>query len=81
MEGTNEQFMPGDLVHYIGSAGEVENGIVKSTPPESLDIVFVVYKCKGEWDRYQDYTAQATNVSDLHTGWFGGETIKPQSHE
>lgn len=27
--------------------------------------VFVVYKCGGQWDRFQDFTGQATNPEDL----------------
>ena len=27
--------------------------------------IFVVYKCNNEWDRFQDFTAQATNPEDL----------------
>lgn len=69
MEGTNEQLMPGQRVHYIGASGEIENGIVKGIPGNNLDIAHVVYKCNDEWDRYQDYTGVATNISDLQIGW------------
>ncbi len=27
--------------------------------------VFVVYKCGGDWDNYQNYTAAATRPEDL----------------
>lgn len=27
--------------------------------------IFVVYKCEGEWSRFKEYTAAATNPEDL----------------
>lgn len=65
--------MPGDLVHYKGAAGEIENGVVKGVPSNNLEIAHVVYKCDDQWHRFRDYTGQATNVSDLEKGWHNGE--------
>jgi len=31
--------------------------------------VFVVYKCGGEWDRYNEFTGASTNIKDLKPGW------------
>lgn len=31
----------------------------------SQSLVFVVYKCNDEWDRYQDFTAEGTFPEDL----------------
>lgn len=47
---------------YEGSAGEKEKGRIKSW---SDKYVFVVYKCDSQWDRFQDFTAAATNPKDL----------------
>lgn len=63
---------PGTKVTYIGFSKR-EHGIVKSRS-QSLDhVFFVVYKCGGDWDHYQDYTASATNAADLVQGWIGEE--------
>ena len=56
----------GDKVTYL-SFGKVEHGIVKSI--SDADHVFVVYHCAGNWDRYFDYTAARTEISDLVLGW------------
>lgn len=58
----------GSRVHYDPGYGEPENGVVKSFADE-INYVFVVYKCAGNWDRYQDYTGQRTHVKDLKHGW------------
>jgi hypothetical protein len=62
-------FQPGQRVHYKPSFGEPENGIVKLVHPHNPRTVFVVYKCGGNWDSYQNYTAASTNVADLRDGW------------
>jgi hypothetical protein len=56
----------GDFVHYKPKVGVPENGRVKKVLPVD---VFVVYKCGGEWNRYQDYTGQLTDADDLQSGW------------
>jgi hypothetical protein len=56
----------GQKVTYI-SFGKVEHGIVKSL--SDAEHVFVVYHCDGNWDRYFDYTAARTEISDLVPGW------------
>lgn len=56
----------GMKVTYCPSHGAKEHGIVKSFNDE---IAFVVYKCGGEWDNYENYTGAATNISDLKKGW------------
>ncbi len=53
-------------VTYCPSYGAKEKGIVKEVRD---NIAFVVYKCDGEWDRYEEYTGCATNISDLKPGW------------
>jgi hypothetical protein len=59
----------GDFVHYKGDNYTVpENGRIKSLMHQG-DILFVVYKCNGEWDRYNEYTGQATNSYNLKPGW------------
>ncbi len=39
-----------------------EKGRIKSWNEE---YIFVVYKCVGEWNRFQDFTGCATNPEDL----------------
>jgi len=51
---------PGDRVHYNPEYGRLENGVVKSIKDEKL--VWVVYKCGGEWNNYYKYTAALTAV-------------------
>jgi ABC-type lipoprotein release transport system permease subunit len=62
----DNRFKVGDKVHYTAPHGAKENGIVKEV---RSDRVFVVYKCGGEWDNYQNYTGQSTNPDDLSFGW------------
>lgn len=52
----------GKWVEYRGSVGEREKGKIKSW---NNRFIFVVYKCAGEWRRFQDFTGQATMPSDL----------------
>ncbi len=52
----------GRWVEYTGGAGEKECGKLKSW---NDTYIFVVYKCAGEWHRYQDFTGQATSPKDL----------------
>lgn len=51
-------------------SGESEEGRIKSW---NKVFIFVVYKCNGEWDRYQDFTGQATKPEDLTFLDKGGE--------
>lgn len=52
----------GKWVEYQGGAGERERGKLKSW---NELYIFVVYKCAGEWDRFQDFTGVATSPKDL----------------
>lgn len=52
----------GKWVEYHGRGGEVEHGRIKSWNDE---FIFVVYRCNNEWDRFQDFTAAATDPKDL----------------
>lgn len=63
------KFRIGQMVHYRTSHGDTENGVVKSYHPTRDNIVFVVYKCDEDWKNYHNYTAAATNISDLKDGW------------
>ncbi len=61
---------PGDKVTYLAHVGsKYEHGIVKSRHPTDSLRVFVVYKCGGNWDRYQDYTGCLTCTDSLEHGW------------
>lgn len=67
----------GDLVYYIPFAGarfeDVEFGVVKSVR-EKDGIAFVVFKCGGNWDLFNEYTGQSTRIEDLGEGWSGSFT-------
>lgn len=52
----------GRWVEYTGGAGEQERGRIKSWNDQ---YVFVVYKCNGEWERFREFTGQATSPGDL----------------
>lgn len=63
------QFKPGDKVHYTAHEGaKPENGIVKKCGTVA-DCCWVVYKCDGNWERYQDYTSALTANNELKIGW------------
>lgn len=53
----------GKWVEYRGTGGERERGKIKSW---NEVFIFVVYKCAGNWSRFQDYTGQATSSKDLY---------------
>lgn len=56
----------GQWVEYTPAVGKKQKGRIKSWNEE---YIFVVYHCNHEWDRYQEYTGQPTNPSDLkYTG-------------
>ena len=65
----NCTFQNGQKVRYIPRVGQAEHGIVKSQHPTNTNVVFVVYKCAGDWDNYQNYTAASTEVSNLREEW------------
>ncbi len=52
----------GKWVTYTPLAGKSERGRIKSW---GTNVIFVVYKCDNEWDRFQDYTGCATKPQDL----------------
>ena len=52
----------GQWVQYESYNRNIEQGRIKSW---NETFIFVVYKCNNEWDRFQDFTAQATNPNDL----------------
>ncbi len=62
----------GQKVHYQPEHyGETrwENGIIKEIRQDTLDSVWVVYNCGGEWRNYKDYTSAKTNLRDLRLDW------------
>ncbi len=52
----------GRWVEYVPNHGGTEQGRIKSWNEK---FIFVVYKCNNQWDRFQDYTGQATSPEDL----------------
>ncbi len=59
-------YQKGVKVHYDAKYCKKENGIVKE---QRGDIVFVVYECGGNWDYFENYTGEATDITDLKYGW------------
>lgn len=57
----------GTRVTYVDHNGLKEYGVVKSHGGDN--VVFVVYKCNNEWERYGDFTAAATDINNLVEGW------------
>lgn len=64
----------GDYVHYTPDAGPKENGRIKSIGSDGR--ASVVYKCAGEWDKYQEYTGAVTELNRLSRGWIDGDEPK-----
>lgn len=52
----------GKWVEYKASHGATERGRIKGW---NNKFIFVVYKCGGEWDRFKNFTGQATYPRDL----------------
>lgn len=61
-----EDLFIGRYVHYAPSHGRTENGRVKAVTDHG---VFVVYKCGGNWDSFENYTGQNTPIEDLRPAW------------
>lgn len=59
------EFIPGERVTFHNDVQE-DRGIVKST---GHGYVYVVFKCDGDWDNYQNYTAAAVLPNQLVKGW------------
>lgn len=53
----------GRWVKYSDGFKTPESGRIKSWNDRWI---FVVYKCAGEWHRFKDYTAAATDPNDLN---------------
>jgi len=52
----------GKWVLYEDGCVKQEKGRIKSWNDK---YIFVVYKCAGEWHRFQDFTSAATSPEDL----------------
>lgn len=46
-----------------------QHGIIKSFPESHPSDAFVVFHCAGEWDNYQNYTAQKVPIKRLKPNW------------
>lgn len=68
----------GDKVTYIDSYSKKrEFGRVKSFSNVETPTAFVVFQCNEDWDNYQNYTGQITDIKDLYQGWIGKDiTVK-----
>lgn len=65
------KFVKGQKVTYTpnhGDPSEKEWGVVKSLSWD-INYAHVVYNCGGDWDNYEDYSAESTDVSNLTPGW------------
>ena len=66
----NNLFQIGDKVTYTYPFnGKKEKGIVKQLCEFSVNYVRVVYHCAQDWDNYENYTSQLTDVTHLSKGW------------
>jgi len=52
----------GRWIEYRGSGGERELGKLKSWNDK---VIFVVFKCDEQWDRFEDFTGEAVYPADL----------------
>jgi hypothetical protein len=52
----------GSWVSYVRDPGEPRKGRIKFWNPR---YIFVVYDCAGQWDRFLDFVAVATDPADL----------------
>jgi hypothetical protein len=71
---SNSELKVGEKVHYKpkhfkSSQQPPQNGMVKTIPEGSKEFFFVVYNCNNDWENFQKYTAQGTNIKDVHPGW------------
>jgi len=57
----------GKWVEYIGTFAEYQEHLIEKGKIKSWNnkYIFVVYKCAGNWNRFQDYTGVATNPERL----------------
>lgn len=71
-------FEKGSKVHYIIHSNclidDIENGIVKSMSDNGSH-AFVVFNCDNDWDNFENYTGQSTNILKLKKGWFGFDPL------
>jgi hypothetical protein len=62
----------GQKVHYQPKhykEDQWENGMIKEIPDHTNNAIRVVFHCNGDWNKFQDYTSQLTNLNDLKSGW------------
>lgn len=58
----------GTKVTYVHGKAK-EHGIIKSFPKEDPHHAFVVYHCDDDWEDYESYTGQRTQINHLKPGW------------
>lgn len=60
----------GQKIRYHSiSTNKIEKGIVKSLDPVNNNVAYVVFNCGGDWENYQNYTAERCLISELFEGW------------
>ena len=65
----------GKWVIYTRAGRKSELGKIKSYKSK---LIFVVYKCAGEWDRFKEYTGAPTRPEDLSFCEVLGEPTKDE---
>lgn len=58
----------GYKVTYVPDHGNIQWGIIKEMHPTEK-FAWVVYHCNDDWDDYENYTGQLTNLKNLKRGW------------
>jgi hypothetical protein len=56
----------GRWVIYSALSLHSERGRIKDWTDQ---VIYVVYQCDDQWDRFEEYTAQATNPEELEFVW------------
>lgn len=66
----SKDLIPDDIGRWVvadNGMGDQEVGRIKSYTPR---VIFVVYKCDGQWHRFQDFAGVSTEGEDLF--WLEG---------
>jgi hypothetical protein len=62
----------GRWVLYVNGTGQCQKGRIKSW---AHDVIYVVYQCGEEWNRYREFVAAATDPTDLEFEPEDGEPV------
>jgi len=76
LDKMNEAHVGAWVIYRDRPGGRPQRGRIKSWNGK---VVFVVYHCNGEWDRFMDFTAEATDPHDLIFRREGQEKRNPKN--